>query len=725
MRLPAALRRLFDPGPPRTVSLLRGAILGLACAVLWWPLTVHGAALLAGLAGLLGALAADVRAERPAPGPRLRTGGALLLALCSALGALAIAGAVVRWPGVAGWLGPTATLRLAEGILCLGISGPAVFALRLVAARQPLLAVAELAAVGSALIAAVASHREGMVHRPYLLGDLSWSRGVDPTLVFLALGGLGLLVLAALLLSEERLRRVPLHLCALPLVGLFLLLFVRLSGLPQPLPPSDLGLTGGGAGRSGGQPQSEAASELDDLEFKDEYQSDGKRAPVAVVLLHDDYAPPSGVYYFRQSVFSRYNGRRLVQTTGPDIDLDVVPHFPSGRFELPWRPPESEHRRSVRTTTGLLLDHVRPFALDAPVAIEARANEDGLRFQRTYEAESLVQTRPYETMLGLAGGQPDWSEEIRRHYTAAPDDARYAGLAEKTISVLRPEYRDDSLARALAVKLYLDENGSYSRLSHHADASDPTASFLFGDLTGYCVHFAHAAVYLLRSLGVPARVAAGYAVPEADRAGGSAIMIRALNAHAWPEVFLDGVGWVVVDITPARYLDPIAPRADPELQNLLGEMLRRGARPIPGLDPPGGDPISLAGLLRGLAGLVLALGAVAFGVKGYRALAPRLAAEAALPRIAYRAALDRLGEVGLSRRFGESRERFAARSAAVSASFGALTAVHLRHALGAGAAPSGEPRRLFAAMRGELRARVPLWRRALGLLDPFVWLRSR
>src|SRR5262245_65219777 len=50
-----------------------------------------------------------------------------------------------------------------EGILCLGISGPAVFSLRLLAARRPLLCVAELAAVGAALIAAVAAHREGMV----------------------------------------------------------------------------------------------------------------------------------------------------------------------------------------------------------------------------------------------------------------------------------------------------------------------------------------------------------------------------------------------------------------------------------------------------------------------------------------------------------------------------------------------------------------------------------
>src|SRR5690606_26724776 len=62
--------------------------------------------------------------------------------------------------------------------------------------------------------------------------------------------------------------------------------------------------------------------------------------------------------------------------------------------------------------------------------------------------------------------------------------------------------------------------------------------FLFGDLTGYCVHFAHAAVFLMRAVGVPARVGTGYALPEANRQGGSALLLRNSDQHAWPEVYL-------------------------------------------------------------------------------------------------------------------------------------------------------------------------------------------
>jgi len=714
----------------RTAGALRAGVLGVAAALLWWPLTLPGAAALAGVAGFAAARVADRHARRRPPQRTLRTASGALLAGLAAACAWGAARLLVRLPWPAEWLGPVAALRTSETVLAVGLSAAAIFALRLAAARRPLLALAELVGVGAAFVAGLAAHRQGMVHRPQVFGDFAWSRGVDPTLVFLALGGLCLLLLAALLLSEARLRRVPLHLSALVLIAAFLAVFVRLSGLPQPRPPSDLGLTGAGAegdeAARGRALESRPRSQLDDLEFKDAYADDGNLAPVAVVVLHDDYSPPTGIYYFRQSVFSRYNGRRLVQALGGDVDLDVIDHFPTARLELAWRPPASDRRRSLRTTTGLLLDHIRPFALDSPVAIEARENEDELRFQRTYDAESLVGILGYDEMLGAPAGSPEWSPETWRHYIEAPADPRYAELARQALSVLRPDYAGDPLARALAVKHHLDRHGTYSRRSGHAGQDDPVASFLFGDLTGYCVHFAHAAVYLLRTLGVPARVAAGYAVPETDRAGGSAILIRALNAHAWPEIFLDGVGWVVVDLAPDRYLDPAAPHPDQALQSMLGELLRRGRRgdgppeeaPGPGLDP--------RQLLAALAGLAAALLAGAFAVKLYRALVPRLAPSSQLPRLCYRAALDRLAEVGMVRRYGESRERFARRAAGLSGSFGPLTALHLRFALGGEPRPGGRAARgLAREVARELRARVRPWRVTLGILDPFAWLRSR
>lgn len=712
---------------PGTAAWLRAAVLAVSAAALWWSLTLAAGVAAAMFAAASAALAADAYGRAPRAGAHLRTTSVLGLAVACALAGLVLAHVGVHASLVPSALGPVGALVVTESLLALLITAPVVFVLRWLAVRRPALAALEIAAVAAAFAASTAAHREGMVHRPLALGDLAWSNGIDPTYALLALGGACLLLLAALLVTEERRARIPLHLGVLAVVALLLVLFVRISGLPSPRPAEDLGLSGEGedaedtAARRRG-----SGADTGDMSFKSEYDADRGQLPVAAVVLHDEYSPPTGVYYFRQSVFSQYNGRRLVQTTRDDVDRDVVLRFPSQRFDVPWTPPESEERAELRTTTGLLVDHVRPFALDSPRVLEPRATPNGTRFQRSFEALSLVQTHSYEDLVGRAPGDPSWTADIWRYYTEAPTDPRYLEIAREAVSILGPEYAADPLARALAVKAYLDENGIYSRKNVHADAADPTASFLFGDLTGYCVHFAHAAVFMLRSLGVPARVAAGYAVSESGRARGSTIMIRGLNAHAWPEIFLDGVGWVVVDLVPLQSLEPLAPRPDETLQRMLGEILRRGgSREAFGHVADRRLP-TLGQLARWLATACLAAVIAGFAVKLWRALIPSLARPTALPRVSYRAALDRLAEAGLSRRFGESRERFARRAAASSPSFGWLTGVHLRAALGGRAATeAARLRRLPAAVRSELRVAVPRWRCWLGTLDPFAWVRAR
>jgi len=240
------------------------------------------------------------------------------------------------------------------------------------------------------------------------------------------------------------------------------------------------------------------------------------------------------------------------------------------------------------------------------------------------------------------------------------------------------------------------------------------------------VHFAHAATYLLRALDVPARVAGGYAVPEEDRGSGSAIMIRGLNGHAWPEVYLQDVGWVVVDPAPEQVLDHMASQPDSTLQRMLGEMLRgeRGEETL--ADVLHADAFALADLARALAWLTVLLVVAGFAVKLHRALLPRYAAEGDLERVGYRAVLDRLAEVGVARHRGESRERFALRAAGLTPSFADLTARHLRRALGRGPAAGRKAvRRLSHAVSSELHRGVSPWRRLLGATNPFSWLRAR
>lgn len=726
----------------QVVSRLRAAVLALAAVILCWNLTVTTGIVAAAVGAYLGARFAD----RSRVASSLRLGAGLTLALLAATVGGLLSRLAVRSDLLAGLVGPLPALHVGDGLLWLALLGSAAFALRLTVVRRPSLAVLEVAAVATSMALAFAAHRQGMVHRPLAIGDWAWTRGFDPSVVFLVLGGLGTLLLAGLMVQEGRKRRLPLHFSALLAVALLLLVFVRVQGLPAPDPSADLGLTGEpedgksgaekeaerrrdrrqGRGERRGDSQGEGQRQLGELEFKDEYGNSGQQAPVAVVLLHDDYSPPSGVYYFRQSAFSQYNGRRLVQALSDELDRDVVHRFPFEAFEVAGAPLKSRDRKALVTSIGLMVDHVRPFALDSPVIFRPADNPDPMRFQRVFEVRSHVLERSYTDLLGLRAGDPDWTSDTWRTYTEGPSDPRYAELATSLVASLREDYRDDPLGKALAIKLYLDENGIYSRKSRHADARDPAGSFLFGDLTGYCVHFAHAATYLMRSVGVPARVAAGYAVAEQARAGGSTLMIQGGDAHAWPEIYLEGVGWVVVDLAPAQSLDEPNQMPDQRLQQMLGEMMRQQRREDDPFREQMQRAIDWAALGRRILWLLAILVVAGWLVKLQRAAAARFGSGEGLFRVGYRAALDRLADVGFARRSGETREDFAQRVGPLSPAFSRLTSHHVAWALGSSRLPEAEQvKRLTQDVSRDLAERLPWWRRLLGHLDPTSWLRAR
>ena len=75
-------------------------------------------------------------------------------------------------------------------------------------------------------------------------------------------------------------------------------------------------------------------------------------------------------------------------------------------------------------------------------------------------------------------------------------------------------------------------------------------NFLFGDNIGYCMHFASAAAILLRLSGVPCRIAVGLYGGDADDVDSSVRIFGSQHAHAWVELPVADMGWVVFDPTP-------------------------------------------------------------------------------------------------------------------------------------------------------------------------------
>lgn len=102
------------------------------------------------------------------------------------------------------------------------------------------------------------------------------------------------------------------------------------------------------------------------------------------------------------------------------------------------------------------------------------------------------------------------------------------------------------------VSSYVQSSAAYDVETEPYPSTDYAVFFLKNADTGYCVHFATAAAALFRCLGVPARVVEGFLV---EAAAGSYTDVKGKNAHAWVEVYQDGLGWLPVEVTGQSGLD--------------------------------------------------------------------------------------------------------------------------------------------------------------------------
>ncbi|MEX0619944.1 MAG: transglutaminase domain-containing protein [Pseudohongiellaceae bacterium] len=615
---------------------------------------------------------------------------------------------------------PISIYNTSEFIRWLGISLALTTLMRALAHRTGWGAIVEILFVASAFVLTLAAHRNGMIHRPFFIGDFALTRGIDPSSTLMALGCGAVLSLAALLMMENNQRRLPYHFIVLGLLCFSLLGYVRFFGLPTPQLTDDLGLTG--------QEQTGNSSERENPFRDGENTASDKEAPVAVVVFRDDYEPLNGAYYFRETAYSQFNGTMLDVANRSDMDRDLVDHFTNTRAEPEEEIIARQQRNTVHTTIGTLVPHRSPFGLDSPAAFESRPNPNNLRFKRTYDVYSLAPEFEFENLLGREVGNPAWNEDLREEYLKLPDDPRYRELATDIVADLRPEYAGDPFAKAFSIKSYLDENGIYSLKNEHAYEQDPAASFLFGDLTGYCMHFAFAATYMYRSLGLPARVGIGYSVPASNRAGGSSLLIQAINGHAWPEVYFEGLGWVIIDPAPQQTLVDMSVDPQDSLQQMLGDMLRDESSFQEYLASQQSSMIPWQAMLNAIYLLMLLTLVSGYAVKYYRLWIPYHTSEAERYRLSYRAVLDKLAAVGIRRRYGESREAFALRVGNMAPSFPKITRGHLSHALGGEhhAGPQAlDWASLDRSVADELEQQTPLWKRVLAAVNPYSWLLTR
>lgn len=651
-----------------------------------------------------------------------------------------------RSPFVAGFFPSANALVAVTDFLWWGcLAGLVVGLLQFLSSRYQFFVSLEVLTVALFLATPFAAHRDGFINRPYFLIDPLWSRGYDPVPVLQLLGLIVAVCLILLTIGRATQRSSVLDLVLLSFLALILYLYVPQDTIRDLVsdPPGSAGLTGepneqpsqpppeGGTGEdqtlAGG---SGSSSDENQFPFENSDKSDPK--PVAVVIFRDDYESPDGYYYFRQTAFSQYNGFRLVKDTTGKADKDLFKRFPT-RVETRPEPPQRLDIPSgkLATRVALISSHTEPFGLVKPTEMKPVANPNPDKFERAYEVQSHVYKGKYNEILASRLEDPRWDEETKQHYLQYPEDERYKKLAEEIIAGIPEDYRDFPLARTLAINLYLGEKGKYTTRRRPVRGSeDPTADFLFGNMEGYCVHFSHSSVYLLRAAGVPARVGAGYAVESRDRRG-SALMILSSRAHAWPEVWVDGLGWYPMDVAPQTYLDPPVPPPDFDLQSMLAEMAREEGEEFEQV-----EQVDLRQLLKNLLEMLWAFSPwlitgfflLAYGFKLERRFGYLFESGEAKVHAIYQSALDKTYDAGFDRKRGQGRLSFAEQHGSDLPSLTLLTQAHLQGKFGKPEASKADPDeslKNLQSLHTELTELVPLWRRCLGALNPLSWYFTR
>lgn len=102
---------------------------------------------------------------------------------------------------------------------------------------------------------------------------------------------------------------------------------------------------------------------------------------------------------------------------------------------------------------------------------------------------------------------------------------------------------------ALMLQAWFQREFEYSLEVQPGHGNSAIESFL-RDRVGYCEQFAGTYAAMMRTLGIPSRVAVGFTSGVAVADGEFSVLGR--NAHAWPEVWFDGIGWVGFEPTPGR-----------------------------------------------------------------------------------------------------------------------------------------------------------------------------
>lgn len=288
----------------------------------------------------------------------------------------------------------------------------------------------------------------------------------------------------------------------------------------------------------------------------------GRSAELAFRVSFDGEAPSHDRLYWRGLVLDFFDGRTWHRSGSTFLDYGMIRRYPSENRGVPQGGPVAYDvimeptqqtwvygMQLAEVTAGEIVQD-RNYSLHTATPITQR-----LRYQlRSWSA--------FHTDLELP-------RALRSRALQMPEEdsnTQSAALARE----LRAASADDMDYVTRVLRHYREQPFFYT-LNPPLLGEASIDEFLFQTREGFCEHYAGSFVYLMRAVGIPARVVVGYHGGEYNRFE-DYTMVYQYNAHAWAEVWFEGEGWVRFDPTGAVAPERISQGVEAVFANQPGFM---------------------------------------------------------------------------------------------------------------------------------------------------------
>ena len=272
--------------------------------------------------------------------------------------------------------------------------------------------------------------------------------------------------------------------------------------------------------------------------------------------------------YLRRFYLSGYKAERgffIEKGPGEGEQITAVPDrmMETGAERFPNRI-ESKQEYFIKN-----FDPAALIAMNYPVRVIPLTNWNGSSFLRNYRVVSESVELPSWELSDAA--MLDLEPQTYDFYCDYGDDEKIRLLSEEITEGI-----DGYYDRVIAIMFYLKDRYFYSLKPGVAADGNQLNHFLFESRKGYCSYFAFSMALMCRSIGIPARVAAGFFI-DPDSGILNVYPVREDMAHAWVEVPFEGFGWVEFDptseqIAPGEELE-FAPLDSSEYADLVEEII--------------------------------------------------------------------------------------------------------------------------------------------------------